>query len=587
MRRFLALAMLALMARLSWGQEPPAVDAPPPSPLVIMAPLPDSTVSGEEPLEVSVLLSGAGGVSISLLLDGADVTSGADVTGDYVFYLSPSPPPAGPHTLQLIGAFEGDTVFSESWSFSAAPAAPAAWPEAMPWDLTIGLGWQYGTCDRDTAGLGLSVPVGHLPSGEANFYGPLWGGLVQGDLSYEPAYDADPHGLLQLNRRGLDLSLGEFYPDFSSLAFADAIPLGLLGRASAGRLTLDFTACRTASADTALSSFAQYLYGGRAAVSLGESLRVGLGYLQGHDQPSSLPDSVRFRATPLVTADTIYGLTDTILYVDSLHPVGNRIGWLSARKVLGSYSLDLEAAGTATTTDDGQRDQGRGFLARLARCSQDLDASLAFSSTDAGFRSFGSPYLETAKDELEGYLQAGWPGSARTSLQASLYKAYADSSDGLGWSAGAGLALGAGPLTTLYFRSEYSARPYQGYLYQNRSLSVGLGLSLCGIKFGAGYGYNSSSSPVTTQSHNASADVSRKLYRRLATASAGLQYYQVRDAGGSSDRDKTTLTSSLSGDLSAALGYQLQARRIDQTDRIDPGQSYRQEVVSASLSVRF
>lgn len=558
-----------------------------PSSLVILAPLPDSTVFGSEPLEVSALLSGAEGLTVSLLVDGVDVTDKAEMTGDYVFYLSTEPPSEGPHSVSIYGVLNGDTLLSESWSFAAAKPEPATGAEAIPWDLSLNLGWRYANCDRDTAGLGLSTPIGHQPTGEANFYGPLWGGLVQGDISYDPSYDADPHGLLQLTREGLEVSLGEFYPAFSSLAFADALPLGLLGKARKGRLTFDFTACRTASADTTLSSFAQYLYGGRAGASLGDSLFLALGYLQGHDQPSSLPDSVRYRATTLVLADTVFGLTDTLVYVDSLHPAFNRIGWLSARKSLGRFSMEMELAGTGTATDVGQRTNGWGYRARLARCSPGMEASLTYSSTDDGFRSFGSPYLETDKNELEGLLQSGWPGNVRTTLQGSVYRAHADSAPGLGWSAGAGGNLSGGALSNLSLKAEYSFRPYQTYRYQSRSLSAGFGLNHLGIRFNASYGYTSSSSPSTTQSHSASAGASRRLCRRLAEAAAGIQYYQARGAGGGTDRYKLTLTASLSGDLSSSIGYRLQAGSTVQTDRIDPGQSYRQKMASAGLNVRF
>ncbi len=588
MRGLLTTLLLGLLSLPSTGQD----DSVGPEeagfqPLVILSPLPDSSLSGDEPLEVSALLSGADGLDIILFIDSVNVTARAELADDYVFYLSPEPPAAGAHRISVYGLSLGDTLWRHSWAFLVNPAPAFAGAAAMPWESSIGLGWQHGSCDRDTAGLGLAAPVGHQPSGDAFFSGPLWGGLVQGSISYDRSYDREPHGLLQASLDGLELSLGEFHPGFSSLAFANALPLGLLGRSWFGPVSLDFTACRTASADTALSSFAQYLYGGRAGLSLGDSLSLGLGYLQGRDQPSSLPDSVRYRATTFVLTDTIFGLTDTMVFVDTLRPASNRIGWLSARKAMGRYSLELEAAGTRTYADDGGRSGGWGCLARVGRSSRSLDFSLAYSSTDAGFRSFGSPYLETAKNELEGLLQAGRPGGLRTTLQGNVYKAFTDSAPGLGWGLGAGWGLRAGAFSSLSLRLDYAARPYRAYRYQNRGLSAGLGFSALGARIYASYGYNFSSSPGTTQSHNASAEVSRPLYRRLATAALGHQYYQARDVSGSSDREKHALTASLSGDLSASLSYRLQARRIAQTDRVDPGQGYRQDLVSANLIVNF
>ncbi len=576
-----------MLAFVSWAQEMVPDEWPEPASLVILSPLPDSTVSGSEPLEVSLLLAGVENLSIRLLIDGIDVTAATDITCDYLFYLSPHPPSKGTHSISVYGILNGDTLLSENWSFKATAAAPTDKAEKLPWEFSFGLGWRYAGCDQDTAGLGLSVPIGHQPSGQADLFGPLWGGQIQGDVSYDPKYDADPHGLVQLSWKDFEISLGEFYPDISWLAFANALPLGLLGKSRNGPINIDFTACRTASADTMISSFAQYLYGGKFGISLKESLSVALGYLQGYDQPSSLPDSVRFRTTTLVLADTIFGLTDTLVYIDSLHPASNRIGWLSAKKKFGPYWLEIEAAGTRTSADGGQRTSGRGYLARLARHSSDLDISLTYSSTDAGFRSFGSPYLETDKSELEGSLQAAWPRNFRTTLQGSVYQARADSAEGLGWSAGAGGYLSAGIFNSLWFKAEYSRRPYQTYLYQNRSLSAGLCLNLLDIRFQASYGYNSSSSPGTAQSHSISANASRRLYRRLAEASANVQYYQTQSLAVPSHHDKLTLTVSLSGVLAASFGYLLQAGRIMQNDRAEPTKSYRQQTAGAGINIRF
>lgn len=588
MFRLLAASWLLLLAAPSWGQEPYSADGPGPCAAVVLSPLPDSAVSGDEPLEVSVLLEGAAGLSIKLYIDSIDVSSRADITEDYVFYLSDEPPGAGLHALSLLGVLDGDTLLLESWSFMGSPAASGITAGGgLPWEASVGLGWQHGWCDRDTSGLGLSTPIGHQPSGEAFFSGQLWGGFVQGNVSYDLSYDSHPHGLLQASLPGLELSLGEFDPGLSSLAFANALPLGLLARKPLGPVTLDLTACRTASADTTLSSFAQYLYGGRVGIELKDSLFLGMGYLQGHDQASSLPDSVRYRTSTLVLADTIFGLTDTLIYVDSLHPAGNRIGWLSVSKAFGPYVIGLEAAGTRTTSDCGEQSNGLGYLARASRFTPACEFSLAYSSTDAGFRSFGSPYLETSKNEVECQIQAGWPGKARSMVQGSVYKVFTDSAPGLSWRFGAGWSLRAGAFSNLSLGFDYSIRPYRDYLSQSRGFNAGLGFSALGFGFNGSYGYNSSSSPGTTQSHNVSAEASRPLYRRLASVSLGHQYYQTRDASGSSDRDKHSLTAAVSGELTSSLTYRLQARRISQADRIEPGQSYRQSLAAAGLSWRF
>jgi hypothetical protein len=587
MRVLLAALLFTGLAAHTYGQETDVYDDAGTGRLEILSPLPDSAVSGEEPVELSLLLPQIEGLSFSLWLDGADVTPQSEITSDYAFYLSPAPLAPGRHHIRVYGILEGDTLLTEAWSFSVARDATAPGTVSFPWEASLGLGWQHGSCDRDTSGLGLATPVGHQPSGEASFYGPLWGGLASGFLGYDPAYDPEPHGLVQFSRGGLELSLGEFYPDLSALAFADALPLGLLGRSSFRRLTLDFTACRTATADTTVSTFAQYLYGGRAGVWLGDSIFFALGFLQGRDQPSSLPDSVRFRTTTLVLADTIFGLTDTLFYADSLKPASNRIGWLSSRKSFGRYSVDIEVAGTGAATEAGPATRGWGYLAKMSGSTPALEASLAYTSTDAGFRSFGSPYLETDKNQLEGRLRTGWPRGVMTSVRGSVYKAFADSSPGLGWGLGGGWNLRIPFLQSLFLGLEYASRPYRTYRFQSRGASAALAFAAMGTRLSAGYGYNSSSSPGATQSHNASAEASRALAGRRAAVSLGSQYYQVRDASGTSNREKLSQTVAISGDLTASLFYRLQARRIAQTDRAETGQSYRQDLASLQLGWRF
>jgi len=304
MRPISALALLALLAAIAVAQEDSVAFQADEGfePVVVLSPLPDSAVSGDEPLEVSVLLAGTLDMVVKLYLDSADITPASEVSGEYLFFLSPAPLTAGPHALAVYGLVQQDTVLTRRWSFAVLPAEAGPEPEALPWDASVGLGWQYADCSRDTAGLGLSYQIGHHPSAEASFSGSLWGGYVNGFLSYDPGYDRSPHGVAQLAREGLELSLGEFYPEFSDLTFSGASPLGLLGRFNSGRVAVDLVACRTAAADTAYCTFDQYLSGGQVRCFVWDSLSAAAGYLQGYDQASSLPDSIRYRTTSVVYA---------------------------------------------------------------------------------------------------------------------------------------------------------------------------------------------------------------------------------------------------------------------------------------------
>lgn len=587
MRIIFIAPLIILLASAASSQEPNSFYENYTGPLEILSPLPDSSYNSSEPLEVSILLPEVDGLSISIFIDSLDITSQAELTSDYAFFLYPGPLASGRHRLLFLGIVEHDTIFSESWSFTITPTEEISDSISLPWTGCVGLTWQYGSCDRDTANLGLTYPTGHQPSASASFSGSLCSGSLQGDISYDRSYDTAPHGLILFSRRGLDLELGEFYPDISSLAFANAIPLGLLGKLKWHQLSLDFTACRTASADTLSNSFAQYLYGGRAGGSFGQNLWLGLGYLQGRDLPSSLPDSVRFRTTSLVVADTIFGLTDTLVYVDSLHPAKNRIAWLSLMKSLGQYSLELEAAGTRTDYKGEDAKDGRGFIVKIVRSQPPWTTNFSYSSTDSGFRSFGSPYLETNKNELTGEVQHEMSEGQQASLRGKVYKAFSDSAPGLAWSLGSNARMRLSQASYMSLTAEYSLRPYSTYLYQNRTLGTGLSFSAKGFRLVSNYSYTSSSSPGTIQSHSASADVSRPLYQRLLEASLGFQYYRSKDKAGTSDQEKSTATLSLSGSVAGPLSYRIQTSAINQNDRIDPSRSYRLAIASAGLSLQF
>ncbi len=106
-------------------------------PVTVLSPLPDSAVSGDEPLEVSALLSGTSDMIIKLYLDSIDITAETEASGEYLFYLSPQPLPPGPHALAVSGLVQQDTVLAKVWNFTVLPAELAPEPEAMPWDISV------------------------------------------------------------------------------------------------------------------------------------------------------------------------------------------------------------------------------------------------------------------------------------------------------------------------------------------------------------------------------------------------------------------------------------------------------------------
>jgi hypothetical protein len=224
MRWLIILLTIGCAAAAAVAQAPPdTLDGG--QPVTILSPLPDSAVGPDGPLEISLLLEGFSGLALRLSLDSADITVRVEVTSDYLFCLLDSLPGAGTHRVTLLALSGADTVFARSWGFSIVPRAGAAdtgaifpelgRPAVFPFEAAASLGLQYSSCDQDTAGLGLSTPAGFYPRGDVSISGSAAGGLYNGFLSYDPAYDRSPHGLFQYDAARLRLSLGEFYPELS------------------------------------------------------------------------------------------------------------------------------------------------------------------------------------------------------------------------------------------------------------------------------------------------------------------------------------------------------------------------------------
>lgn len=593
MRVVTALAAAALLCVPASAQEPPEETGG--SPVVILAPLPDSAAPGGEPLEISLLLEGLSGLELRLSLDGEDITPRAEITGEYVFCLVDPAPAPGPHTIAFAALDGADTVAFETWPCTVAEApAPDSFGDMLPdttvppapFFLSVSAGAQYGDCRQDTAGLGLSYPVGAYPEIEVSSSGPLAGGSFNGYASYDPSYDRAPHGLLQAGVDGFELSLGEFYPDVSELAFSGVTPLGGVAAYRWPRAMLGLVACRTQGADTGFQAFSQYLYGGQSAAEPFDSLRLTAGYLQGFDRPSSLPDSVRFRRSVFVYTDTVLGLADSVVTVDTIHPGRNRVAWGSARYAWPLLAVGAECAAASFLPDTGGTvtDLAYSLSAGLRLGRHGVEASL--TSFGDRFQSFGNPYAEPSRDEFSLRQESRWGPRLSTTLDGALYTVASDSADGVSRRLGAGLTLTAGALRAACLRCEYGARPNTAYLSQTRTVSLSGAVAAGPVRLSPSYAYSSASSDRLCQSHSAALDLAVTAGTRVRLK-PGVQYYQVRDDHGTSDQDKTTLQFGFGWEPAARATIELTARHIAKHDRIDATKSYRQSLISALLTVNF
>jgi hypothetical protein len=558
-------------------------------PFTILAPLPDSVIPAGEPLEISLLLEEAAGMDIHLLLDGVDITGQAQATKDYLFYLSPEPPEPGPHRITVLFTSLSDTVFNNTWGFKAAALDTAiSGPIKIPLDISLTAGMFYSQCDRDTTRLGLSYPIGWHPSGDVNFSGQLDGGFFNSYLSYDPAYDKHLHGLLQFENSSFGLSAGEFYPELSTLVFSGTSPLGLLATWQDKKTRILGTACRTQPADTLFQTYAQYLYGGRIKRSLADSLWLSGGYLYGYDQPGSLPDSVRFRSSTYIYNDTLTGFSDTLITVDTLLSGKNRLCWFSLEWPISGARFRTEYAGSGFLPDSAAGYiNDRSFLLGVKKGMGRHMLDMQYISWGRNFKSFGNPYLETAKNELLGAADLRFPGSLSARLDGSVYKVFTDSASGSSFKLGGGLNYARGRLTSASLRLDYNYRPYIAYLYQNRSLSLSAVTKLGVFSVMSSYSYSSSSGISLTQSHNGMLGISRYWIQDRLYVQASGQHYQVFDSYGLTDQARTTAQLRASWQASIHTGIIFDCRDIQHRDRIAPDKGYRQQLASLSVSYRF
>lgn len=546
-------------------------------------------VSSTEPLEISLLWDGGEYLKAHLFLDNFDITSQAKITHDYIFYLPAEPSAPGAHRITLLLTSGPDTVLSDSWTFNVSPKKiiPEK-PVKMPLDVSVTAGAYCSQCDKDTSGHGLSYPIGWKPSGEVAVSGQLSGGFLNSYLSYDPVYDDNPHGLLQYDHFSFGLSLGEFYPELSSLAFSGASPLGGLVAWQGKKISATGIACRTQPADTLFQTYAQYLFGGQLKSFLTDSLWFSAGYLYGYDQPGSLPDSVRFRSATYIYNDTLTGFSDTLITIDSLISGKNRLNWLSMEwrpngmRIRSDYAL----SGFMPDSSSGYiRDHSYLWGIRKYLGLHFLD--LQYISWGQNYKSFGNPYLETAKNEFLWTAEIKRHAKLSVRLDGSVYKVFTDSANGNSLKTGGGMYYGRGNLTSAAVRLDYNRRPYLLYLYQNRNLSFSAVAKLGIFSCIASYSYSINSGSIQTRSHNSLLGLSRYFIDDRLFIQISGQYYSVHDNNGLTDQARTTIESRVSWQISPKVNFILNCRGIENKDTIDPSKNYHQGAATVSASYRF
>ena len=558
-------------------------------PFTILSPLPDTAIiSSGDALEISLLFDGVAGLEIKLFLDGADITANSQITDDYLFFLSPEPAVKGSHNITILALSEPDTLFSQSWSFSIDSADTPPESFKIPTDVFLTAGIFYSACNKDSSGLGLSYPIGYHPSGDLNVSGPLASGFFNSYLSYDPNYDKYIHGLFQFAQQRFNISVGEFFPDLSALVFSGASPLGLLATYQKQSFQAQITACRTLPADTLFQTFAQYLYGGQLKKSIADSVRLSGGYLYGYDVPRSLPDSIRYKSTSFIYNDTLTGLADTIITIDTLFSGRNRLYWFSAQAPLKEVSLYSEYAYSGFQPDSSQLFvNDYSYLMGIKRSTKIHSFDIHYISWGSHFKSFGNPYLESAKNEFIWSADSKWSGRFFTRIDGAIYKVLTDSSLGNSFKTGISLSYSQQKSSTTYLRFDYNYRPYLSYLYQNRSISIYINQKLGKFSVFPNYSYSSSSSSCLTQSHAAGFGVLRYLLSDKLFLSFSYQLYRIFDDHQITDQQKGTTEFKTSWQISNINTINASYRYIKKDDYLDSLKSYKQQILSLSVSHRF
>jgi hypothetical protein len=557
-------------------------------PYTILSPLPDSIASYGEPLEISLLLDGMAGLDIKLLLDSIDITNQAQITTDYLFYLSKEPAKSGKHSICLLFLNQKDTVFSDTWSFEVSLKDTSAELLKIPWDFSITAGGMYSECNRDTSGLGLVYPVGWKPSGDIYASGLLAQGFVNSYLSFDPSYDKYLHGLMQYDRQNFGLSLGEFFPEMSSLVFSATTPVGILASYKNNILGFQGTACRTQPADTLFMTYAQYLYGGQSKLRIVDSFSVTAGYLYGYDQPGSLPDSVRLKSSVYIYDDTLTGFSDTLITVDTLLSGQNHLGWLAMEWPIKKSKFRIEYALSGfrpNSSDTYKKDRTFSLGLRSSHFKHSVD--LQFISWGQYFKSFGNPYLEAAKNEMLWKIDSKWSKHTSSRFDGSMYKVFTDSSLGNSLKLGGGLYFSSKQLSSSSIRLDYNLRPYISYLYQNRSLSLVSTEKLGPYSLLSSYSFSSSSGFIATRSHSVMLGVAGNFADEKLHLQLSGYYYQADDDKSTINQSKTTAELRAIWQYSNHFSIITDIKNISLKNYIDAAKSYTQHLVSLMVSYHF
>ncbi len=558
--------------------------------IVVLSPAPGETV-GVAPPDIAAIIDPPleDPWMAVLLLDGRDVTAGAEVLPDY-FYFSPVVPlSVGGHTVTF-SALTSTGAVEETWTFfvgGSPPAAPPAEPGAPvrpsapgafdgAGDFAISgraqVGWAVVAAETTAVeSLDVFLPYEEESAPSLDLYvsalGPSTTWLAT--ARYDPLYDDRLTGSLLVEAPSFDFEVGDIFPSLTRSTLDWASGLGVRARARAGPTRTDLTAVRLAEADTVggFGSYARYALGAGETWEWGEGDAAGLAYVRAFDDAGSVPEDDRL-----------------------VDPTENDV--FAATLVLESGGRLFDAEVARSRSEGGVEGEGGHFRVRAGYEKDHANrVVIEYSHTDTSFYSMGSIATEPGRHGADVEVAYGPGKTAQFLVTAGAFQTE-------------GAALGTDPdawSTTAYGRADlagdiaggevrgyavarYDRTPYEEYEYRYVQGAGGCSYRRGRLSAALSLSWSRTSSDDEEDAVGAGVDARWELVPGRLSGRASTRW----SVGSGEGVDYTRATHTLGMRWSVgAFDVSAEYRHLDRDDRDSPGDSYTEHVGLVSLGRRF
>lgn len=522
-----------------------------------------------------------------LLLDGLDVSPGAEITPDlFVLALSESLS-LGAHRVTF-SAITATTRLEESWVFyagervsaeeadRAAPTAgaPAGRRERVDMQGRLELGWATVVAEdagSDTVKSFLPYEETSMPT--LDFYAAGY----RDDLSillsahYDPVYDERLQWFASTQTDRYEVEVGDIFPSLSPTTLDWAAGTGARVAASVGRTRTEAVGLRISEADTVagFGIYSRFALGAREDISLTDAVSASVVYVRVYDREESVPEEQRLDAP----------LENTVVAgVIGAH--GDRAG------------LEVEVADATAT---GPLDASGGAVRARLSYEKDYDNRVLFEYvySDPTYYSAGS--LEHEPGERGADLEFSYRPWDAVKAYGSV-GAYLASDSALGIASGEYAVKAYGRLDgswtfdagglRAYGAARYDRTPYESYDYAYAYGTVGATWRTARLVVTGQASFSRSRSTDVRDTWGAGAELRYDLVPRRWKGRAAARWTVGSGEGAESDytRANYALESRWIGrDVELSMEYRL----INLDDRVTPDAGYTEHVVKVGLGHTF